>query len=119
MSPTRRPRSVKRRASRAMAVVLPAPRKPPIMMYRARAAVTSGSFMALSKHLVDCRVQHGHVALGVQAVFAGSPFQGVEPASPGGVGLDQLDLFAQRRISFHKNTGKRRIKIRHGLEAFD
>src|SRR5258706_442043 len=119
MSPTRLPRSVKRRASRAMAVVLPAPRKPPIMMYRARAGVTSPSFMALPKHLVDRRVQHGHITLGVQAVFAGSPFQGVEPASPRGVGLDQLDLFAQPRFSSQKTPGNRRKKSRPALEPFD
>src|SRR5207253_8201848 len=99
MSPTRFPRSVKRRASRAIAVVLPAPRKPPIMMYRARAAVTSRSFMAFPKHLVDRRVQHGNVALGVQAVGAGGPLQRIQPSPSGGIRLDQLDLFAQRRIS--------------------
>src|SRR6185436_18351037 len=85
MRPTRRPWSVRRRASRAIAVVLPAPRKPPIMTYRALLGL-----MSLPQHLVDRRVQNRDVALDVQHFLGRRPPERVQPSSPGRIRLDKL-----------------------------
>src|SRR6185295_9523160 len=104
MRPTFRPRSVRRRASRAMAVVLPAPRKPPIMTYRAL-----GGLMSLSQHLVDRRVEDRHIALDVQNVLARRPPKRVQPSSPRGIRLDKLYFLHEVGVASLEASGERRV----------
>src|SRR5690242_2474574 len=96
--PTRLPWSVRRRARRATAVVLPAPRKPPIMMYRAGAESRLFGVMALSQHLVDGRVEDRDVALDVQAIGPRRSPKAIQPSSPGRVRLNKSYFLHELRV---------------------
>src|SRR5262252_6879757 len=97
-----------------MAVVLPAPRKPPVMMYRAFLGL-----MSLPQHLVDRRVENGYVALDVQDILSRRPPERVQPSSPGGIRLDKLYFLGQVRVASLEAAGEWRVQIRNGFEALD
>src|ERR1035437_9312835 len=109
ISPTRRPCAERRRASCSRAVVLPAPRKPPIMRYSAFTG-TAAFLLAAADYGVDGVIQKRHVAVDIDRARRGVAAHTVEPAALVGVGIDQRDVARDSATRFDE------LPFHHGVD---
>lgn len=101
-------------ASRKMAVVFPAPRKPPIMTYAALGIFTP--LVPALKHSVDRSVQYSNVAVHVHAMGFRRAAGLVEPSFPVGVGLDDCDVLLEVRADARELAGNSAVHVGDGLK---